>query len=117
MNKYDSEVLDKIAFVALTNLYSKSKDIRRIELRGFNPYDKNHLGLLQIAHKARIQFGYEVVIRMNWFKFIAARLNGCLPYNEKFAYRLKSKDPIWCNQFIAHITNANDCPDAFVELI
>ena len=66
MKNYD--LFDQIVNTTLINIYSLSKQNKTIILENFNPKDKNHLYFLHVAITARDLFGFNIKVKLGWWK-------------------------------------------------
>lgn len=82
MEKYD--LFDEIVSKTLTNIYSLSAVSHTIVLENFNPKLKEHLYFLHVALTARDVFGFEIKVKLGWWKLL--KLNFKL---RKHYFRLK----------------------------
>ena len=101
---------DEIIKVSITNLYTLSKENKKVNLTNFNKKDKSHLCLLVISGYMKM-FGCTLSVRTNFLnKFFIKRKTG-IEFNIT-----KDKEGIFCDEFIYHIEKAYDRPGIFEEI-
>lgn len=108
--------MDTISTIAFTNLYTISKDTQRIELVGFKWSNPEHKALLQLAKNVYTVFGFNIYIDMPFIKYLLFKI---IHRKDKGIKRLTIPLNIFtpsCDEFIKHITDANNCQDIFKKI-
>lgn len=109
MNK--EKYYDTIINIALTNLYTLSKEDNRIVLSGFDRKNKNHLCLIQIAKYAEM-FGRDVYVKSSFIDRIVIK--------KKLGLKVKNFkeecNDIYMDDFITYIEKANEDTNIFEEI-
>lgn len=92
--------------IALINLYTISKENKKIILTNFSFKNKNHLFLLHMAKVLHNIYEYEIFVDDKFFNFIKYKITHI---KDKFIHR--SKKLISCvnvDDFLAHIASAQN---------
>lgn len=67
-------MLNKMYETGLINLYTLSKQEKKIQLKNFSFKRKDHLVLLNIAHNLHSLYGYDIYLETNLFDFLLYKL-------------------------------------------
>lgn len=111
----DTNFYDNIIHVALINLYTISKEKRKITLKNFDYTLNSHKAFLEIAKIAQSIFNLKISIQYPLFKYILFKLKT----KDNTCYRYKRKeDSVEVNveDFICHIETANESFGVFRKI-
>ena len=111
MDNNQLKYYDEVVQVACINLYTLSKDIKKISLSNFNLKDKRHLCLLKISNLfSNLQ---DIELQLNKNFIIRFYLNKKFELNIK---KCNNKNKIDCEEFLSHIENAYKDKEVFEKI-
>ena len=111
----DKQLLDIVSNVALVNFYSLGKKDKQIQLIGYNYKNIEHKALFMIALIASRNLQYTINIQANLFKFLYLKWK-YRKLTKLSRIKNTNKEVPSCNEFISNITQANNYPNAFIDL-
>ena len=102
----EEKIYNHLSNIAFINLYTLSKEHKKVILKNFSFYNKQHLLLLNIAKNLHNIYGYEIFVDDNFYNFIKYKIK-----HRKDTFIHRNKKLISCvkvDEFLNHITSAQN---------
>lgn len=102
----EEKIYNHLLNIAFINLYTLSKDNKKVILTNFSFNNKQHLLLLNIAKNLHNIYGYEIFVDDNFYNFIKYKIK-----HRKDTFIHRNKKLISCinvDEFLNHITTAQN---------
>lgn len=106
------EFYDRVIHVAMVNLYTLSKDTKKIVINYVDGRNKSHRALIKIAQKASTVFGFKCYVNLSPIQYLIFRIQT----HAKWCKRGHPHIGFDIETFIDDLETANKYPRLFEEL-
>lgn len=115
--KEDNKYYDAILNVTLTNLFTLSKQTKKLVLKNYKEKNPSHRCVLEVASLLSLMGMAQIEIITSPLNFLFLKIFGHNKFfRGKWIKRSKSKEGVDINEIISHIEEANNDPGVFSRI-